>query len=454
MDEKTPARTAGIPQEATSFRAVAERMLDAAIRGGKQGLKRIAEEATELLGNPIVILDPSLTILAQTASSTLSNDGEPYVRSLSEGFIVGDSLRFLRESGRLEKIMGSDHPVLTPAAVYEHRGFGDIRYGTIDCSVRVGGYVTSIVSVIGVQRPFEEADLQNVSFVAKMVDLVTRRLEPLHDTEGSQQEFLLADILDEKVTDGSTIRLRLGLLGMGNFDRLVVGYVMPHQRDGKPVQRVRQSAAREVLPNSMSVRYANGIVLLAKAHEGDPSPSGWTLEMLGMSGQCIGLSETFSDAGQIRHAFEQARVAARLGCRLRPEDVAHTYERYVTFVPLLRMEEVGTDMLELCDHAVRKLSASGEQGDTELLETLFLYVFSQHNVDFVTSRLCIHKSTLFYRVGKLEERYGLNLADGRVTCTIMQSFRALLLRETGSPGLAPWIVGDAKAVDRLFDSQP
>ena len=57
-------------------------------------------------------------------------------------------------------------------------------------------------------------------------------------------------------------------------------------------------------------------------------------------------------------------------------------------------------MIETCD----------QQNGTELLKTVRAYLRCGGNMKAAADLLCVHKNTVFYRIGKLREELGVDLA--------------------------------------------
>ncbi|WP_460367220.1 PucR family transcriptional regulator, partial [Actinocorallia lasiicapitis] len=116
--------------------------------------------------------------------------------------------------------------------------------------------------------------------------------------------------------------------------------------------------------------------------------------------------------GHAREAVAQARIAHRVASRVGP--------------PIARWDELGpyrllTDAVDPCVLPLLAHEALRTTAETYL----DLAGHAQRTADALT----IHRQTLYYRLGRIEELTGLDLAEGRDRLTLHMSLKSAPLRD-------------------------
>ena len=132
-----------------------------------------------------------------------------------------------------------------------------------------------------------------------------------------------------------------------------------------------------------------------------------TMRLSGLSGMRCGASAPTRDLSSVPLRYKQARFALDRApgepgvycC----EDHAFSYMLY-----LLRNDESASFLLH---PAVEKLGEYDRENQNELLPTLNEFLKNDRNLQRTSEALNIHRSTLKYRLGRIEDLTGLNMTD-------------------------------------------
>ncbi len=142
-----------------------------------------------------------------------------------------------------------------------------------------------------------------------------------------------------------------------------------------------------------------------------------------------GLSNRFSDIGQIYPCYRQAKVTAQLAVTINYDKPAV----FLDFMPLpifiscLKQEDSSVFIHPL----IRQIQDYDKANNTEYYNTLRAYSFSMHNKDRTAARLNIHRNTLLYRLNRIADLFDLPYEDERTSLNLLCSF-LLLECEPGS----------------------
>lgn len=159
--------------------------------------------------------------------------------------------------------------------------------------------------------------------------------------------------------------------------------------------------------NVICCEYRNGIAALFSDSSGVEETVRELIAMSGFSGICCGISASSGDFlavnRQIRQAFfvtEQVDCTEGVFCC---EDYAFRY-----MLNVLLQDESAPFLLH---PAIEKLYNYDQENQSELLFTLKLYLDNNKNLQKTLEALNIHRSTLKYRIQRIENIIGMNLGN-------------------------------------------
>ncbi|WP_395310506.1 helix-turn-helix domain-containing protein [Mycobacterium sp. AMU20-3851] len=164
-----------------------------------------------------------------------------------------------------------------------------------------------------------------------------------------------------------------------------------------------------VVGTPIEARGVSGAVVLGPMAAGDADPAGLErfsnlVSAYAPSAGTVGLSRV-GHVDDIRDAFAEAVLASVLGEALFPG------------VPILPAADLGalTDLIRIIDsirvpglQALRTLLA-----DPAAFTTLRVFLENGGDTAMTSRELSIHRTTLYYRINRISEQTGLDLADGR-----------------------------------------
>ena len=112
-----------------------------------------------------------------------------------------------------------------------------------------------------------------------------------------------------------------------------------------------------------------------------------------------GMSNSFTHLHRFNQFYQQAVKAIRLG-------KANTFNQYHDYIALDLLEHIRQDqsLNSYLSPQIQKLAKE----DSELFKTLKLFLLNHENKKQTALALQIHRSTLDYRLNKLEQEYGIN----------------------------------------------
>ncbi|MBP8640899.1 MAG: helix-turn-helix domain-containing protein [Oscillospiraceae bacterium] len=378
---------------------------------------------SDILGNPITILDTSYKRLA--ASSNLAAGDNKLIENVKIGYMDEQTIRLLKTSKRLSIICQSQYPVVSgPSTNHEHGV--EVGYGWIDSSVKINGTVVAYFAVYGINKPFGENDAEYVNQLVKLTSIELQKNEHFIQNHGVMYESLLVDLIEQRLTDQKIIINRLRSLDKTLDEELYT--VIAQKENGEKTNfqfsSGTQSSLRMLIKDSISVCYKQEIVLLVSRRKGEALFSNTEDNLLSFLEQNelrMGISNVFSNPAEMHKYYFQSKKSLELSRRLSEKRIEY-YSDYVVFHALEICAE-NIDLRDFCHPGLLKMIESHEPSDQELVQTLYLYLFYMKDIPRITNELHIHKNTLFYRLKKIKAMINEEFDDGNAVFNLMFSFK-------------------------------
>lgn len=142
----------------------------------------------------------------------------------------------------------------------------------------------------------------------------------------------------------------------------------------------------------------------------------------------MGASSVLRDFMQVPQGCFQASAALELGQRSSSTNWCYQFDEYLLEFLLRKGQEFLSPEL-LCSHKLLILRQYDQENHTEFYKTLKLFLEQERNVLQTAKALFIHRSTLFYRLERIQKIAEVNLEDAKERMILRISF--YLLEEAG-----------------------
>lgn len=153
----------------------------------------------------------------------------------------------------------------------------------------------------------------------------------------------------------------------------------------------------------------------------------------------IGISNAFSQATDVRSHLNQARAAIRYGStftKILEDTHVYRYCEY-TYMEMLDICNDHINLMNYCHPAIWALWKHDQSHDSELVETLFAFMQHSCNTARTSAILSLHKNTLLYRINRIKEITGNDLASGEDLFLFHLSIRTLIYLGFLEPRIKP-----------------
>lgn len=285
--------------------------------------------------------------------------------------------------------------------------------------------VLGVIALVDTGRRADQSDLVALEHAATVLAVELARLRGLADAELRLRRDLLHDLLAG--TDDASALARAEAL---DYDLepphrvvLVAGGVAERGED-PPLHAVRR-ALRELRVPGLLGTLSGAVVVLAGRDIDWESLRQAILREAG-GGPCrLAAGGACERPSQLPRSLHEAQLALRLQKSLSTSDRATAYEDLGVFRMFAAIPDLG-DVDSFARRWLGTLIDYDEAKSTELVHTLSRYLDHGGHYETTAAALCIHRSTLKYRLQRIRELTGLDLNDPEILFNLRLATRAWL----------------------------
>jgi len=371
----------------------------------KEGLQELCQLGARLLENPVCIHDDWFMMIAM--SQGLEEIMPPeFFTSSTKGFIprmILDDFRY--DSDYLETYTYRDAQIWqgmdgSQTSLYVNLWDGTVYQGRL--------------LVLQHNRPFKQRD-----FILAEI-LTQRAMFLLHQQRLGEQRPLQSmddvvyNLIEGRQQDPAELAQLVNMLNWKKNDSFLCIRIKNQQSEGKVVME-------HVLHSDLFRIFPEGYILFA-GHEQcvilnltrDPAPGYMIRHRLAPLcrdyGLYVGISSPVADIRDLHFAYYQANVALERAFRLRSEKWIIAFSDCAMEHIL---EKIDSDLPSwtLVSPELQSMIEYDRQKGTQYFETFREYLLNERDIPRTSEKLIIHRTTLLYRLKKIQSQWNLNLED-------------------------------------------
>lgn len=418
-----------------------EQALDASVVEGGD-IQKIIDLSTPFLKNNIVVVDPALKLLAWTRD--VPCDDPVTVELINHGYHTDDNIKKFKLNKRFEPWASQDGFIINTSRRI-------CRYDTVVHSFKTKRSFSLIVVMMCNKVDPAPWLLDSYAIALRRIGFYARRDYPDDKPSGNAVDLFLREVLLGNLEDEAALRERSRFAGIPFEHRFCLFCIEAGGRDLSPMRLVAD-VARKMAPAKTILMEGMVVVLCFNCcscecrwtcRESDcasrATASSHRLgKLLDHFGLACGRSATFSTLAQARCALEQARAALSLAKRGMAAcgslQGGRSAGRIVCFedclVEHLLFSGGGKDAAALARQTpafgiLREIAAYDSEHHTDNLRFLFHYLHGERRASVVAEQMHMHRNNVKYRTDKLEETFGIDLANPSLRFSLMVAFRFL-----------------------------
>jgi sugar diacid utilization regulator len=389
-------------------------------------LQALAETLGRQVGNSITIETPQHDLLAFSATNFPVDRVREETILHRHGSAV-NVLSWLAREGYLAAVLKSDQPLRVPAKP-------EMEFsGRVVARVAADEEVLALIWVTESVRPLGPPDFTAVQQAAEAAAAILLRQREVARKQAAMRAEFLEDVIHGRIMAPETMRALARNLEW-DIDRVrqALVVVIDHfesfrlrqaEEGSQHVQRARERLAEiarlavmAVDPAAVVGQRSAGLVVLCNTTASAPARKAAVLRLAGRIVQrvaesipdmtvTVGIGRDFPSFEHVAESFRQAELAVRLGASLWGGNRAIHYDDLGVHRLLFAMREQD----EMITPALARLLAHDTQHKTEYVRTLTAYFSSMGRLRTAAAELGIHRNTLEYRMGRIQEVAGTDL---------------------------------------------
>lgn len=401
-----------------------------------QGIQELIEQASDLLGNPLLLMEEDGKFLAWRSWLPEGDHGPILAERMRHELecTAMDTLhvQWLSKSGVLDKMSKEK-----ASQIYFDR--------YLDCTAAIAPIIIGSVEVAWLHmvefcRPFEDTNLECFDILAKLLSQEIQKNDLFVHTSKSSTDYFLQELLETKYPNKLAIERQLEAL---HFVPKHYFYLAILQFSTDHPSRISfealENQLRGILNGCMWCVYQEHFVILFTQDEAmpfNPSAKNVLRRVAIANGITVGISNCFSSLTEIHLADSQAQSAVHFGRRIpityntgRP--VCHYYQ--YAFLEMLEKCGRDCDLTQYCAPMLLQLLDYDRKNGTDLMNTLFEYLENSRNINQTTKALYIHKNTLLNRLNRIRSVMDCDLNNSWDRFLLSLSFRVLTYQNIYRP---------------------
>lgn len=396
------------------YNAWGDALLDIVRRGGDW--YALIEEGHRVLQNPMIIYNRSMRILAYTVDdgtrdAIWSDTVSAGVARVDSPTRSSDLMAFIAQVERTDKPFR-----------FRGEGMSDPFWSA---PVRAGDTPCGMVNAVEFHRPLSPGDQDLLRTFAEYAAVGMQRANARAAIPDALPRQFMLDLLSGEITSRDRLNTRLiavDWIALSRFRFVCLRSSFPYLSGEQWRKHYSQLLSLGLnTPSAMldGAEPAIGILLTAET----PDRFARTLETLrqfcALNNLRAGVSDVYADLLDTPRYFRQSEAALEL---LGEAFCFYEDARYARMLRHLRSHPHREDLMH---PAVARLTAQGEKEGAEYIQTLQALISHAFNQVDAAETLGIHRTTLAYRLRRIQELTGLNLSDPRQVFHVAVSLKLM-----------------------------
>ncbi|MFD1175491.1 PucR family transcriptional regulator [Paenibacillus puldeungensis] len=386
-----------------------------------RGLQEIVNAAYDMLRNPFALCDLSFVRIATPQQLHPDPVVSEYLNSYTAGYDFGRFYNVYRDKKFFEKVARNNGPMIVKEPDVD-------EFTYLISHINIQRIPVAFVSVLEYNHPFEDYDIELLDVLSKVISLEMQKSSYSQNIR-SQNEYWIYHMLEDhpipdQYEEGKHF---IHEAGCPNHFYIFVISIEEYAKDNTLLKFVKKTLEKK-LGFTNSLIYQGSIVVVASRYQNTPITKEELQQLahlLGDNSLLCGVSRRFEQLREIKSHYLQALKTIELGRKLKPTgEQIMFYEDYALY-DLLDHCACPEQLQTFCHPALMNLVKYDETYRTFFTATLHQYLIYNCNQSRTASALHIQRSTLLYRLKKIEEIMNIELEQPSFILHLNMSFKIL-----------------------------
>ncbi|NLO97086.1 MAG: hypothetical protein GX091_03270 [Peptococcaceae bacterium] len=370
----------------------------------KKGIKDLLDISYSVFNNPMYIIDPAfMTITWSKRSHTGLEDYQ--WKSIVENGHTDQQLIDHHKATMMGEYLNKQRK----AVIFTSEKFS---YRTICSNLWIKDKRFGRLSVLEIERPFNDSDLYLVDFLTKFLCIAVQNDEYYQRTHGTLYKYFIIDQITGKNYDKKLIGYNLKQLNWKADDPYYVLKVHVTAKDiANSTLEYHGTLISRMFFGSRFIIYEDTIIIVINANKCIAS---WDnavnslRDFLKKNGLKGGMSCCFNNFYNLNDYYKLASACVELGSQINPEETLYFFEDYAIF-HMIRLCSEKYDLTMFCHPKAMKIYKYDQRNKTDYLFTIYTYILKEKNIVATSKKLGIHRNSLVYRIKRINELFQVDL---------------------------------------------
>lgn len=381
------------------------------------GLQSLLDTARTFLSNPLTLCTTSFFVLASSPKHFQDNKFDEHNNKF---YLENNFIQNMKEQKILDHIFTSCVPI---CATFEDAK--NLEY--LFCGIHIKHAAVGYLCLSSTSRPFQKEDFNFLTELSKMISIEMQKDDFYTEKTGLKYEYFLTDLMEQNITNLDFATKRFAQLGHTLYQYFwVIGFSFTRLSTNHMNPNYYIDQLLGIFRNGLVFFYKGNLILLLSSNYKNP------YEKVDMS--------------KLSHFLQLNQMNAAVSFRY--EDLLNTHVYYKQVYFLLKNyncktisrfctyeDNFMTHLFESVQNTMNIrsmlhpdicfLQAYDQENNTEYVSTLQAYFLNSRNALSTSNYLHIHKSTFFYRIGKIKDLTGFDLENETILFAYEFSFYLL-----------------------------
>lgn len=381
-------------------------------------LSKIISMAETLIGNPIAVTNSHLDVLAYSQSHNVNDLIWNHVIAVTD--MSYSFYQTLKETDILETAQHQSQHIT-------HIPHSNHRWITGLLQFR-GKYLGNIL-ILEYKKPFEEKDSLILKALCDTVSYYISNHEFNGTVRDPLREKLFIDLISGKSINSEVIQNTLDYLP---WQKNLIHYVMvllPDKNMNYDMHPLKDHI-EQFDPLFKGIVYENKIIFLLSitSKEIKDERKLQLKDFVEKNHLTAGLSRHFSKIEKMQEYYLQAETSIMLAKRFNQSGNFFRYNHFA-IENLIDIASQNCDLTRFYDDALMKLLDLDATYHTNYIRDAYVYIMTGLNISATANILNIHRNTVGYRIGKIEELLNIKFNDPETVFRLNLSFRILRFKK-------------------------
>lgn len=382
-----------------------------------KGIDGIIEVAASLLKNPLIFVDSNYKVLANSDIKYITD--ALWLENLKNGYCSYDFIAGAKQLKSVQKAINED-------AVFEVNCRASNTLKLISRVVIDGKHIGSIILLVS-RKPYTSKDMELLYLTSKIMGEEMKKNNFYRNAGNVAYSELLYDILEDKIINSKVLKERMKSSEIILSKKLsVLAIDISKYKSTKQNTRHLTVNLSSFFPDSNTVYYKDNVIIIC-----DYDRSNVNLKVfdqfkgfLKTNGLKVGVSKGFSDMMFLKKYYGQSVKALEIGENIDPENLCIFYSD-IQFYDLISLTDNKINYSEYYHPALIKLSEYDCKNNSDLFNTLYIYLKNNQNSLKTSKELFVHRNTMSYRIKKIINLTSIDLTCSETVFNIMFSYKIM-----------------------------